>query len=136
MVNTINEFNCCKSRRVCVTPSLLVACSLVAQDSDATTERRSSIVDSTLASHDVDLGSRYQGTTCTTWLNLYTPCKSQWSVSPTAMYSMIDALCHYHQSEYTPADHGVHPVIGVRANIHLGGQTEFCPDGFSGGGGG
>ena len=25
-------------------------------------------------------------------------------------------------------------VIGVRANIHLGGQTEFCPNGFSGGG--
>ena len=23
--------------------------------------------------------------------------------------------------------------IGVRANIHLGGQTEFCPNGFSGG---
>ena len=22
----------------------------------------------------------------------------------------------------------------VRANIHLGGQTEFCPNGFSGGG--
>ena len=33
----------------------------------------------------------------------------------------------------------VYPVlpdtIGVRANIHLGGQTEFCPNGFSGGGG-
>ena len=27
-------------------------------------------------------------------------------------------------------------AIGVRANIHLGGQTEFCPNGFSGGGGG
>ena len=27
-------------------------------------------------------------------------------------------------------------IIGVRANIHLGGQTEFCPNGFSGGGGG
>ena len=27
------------------------------------------------------------------------------------------------------------PGIGVRANIHLGGQTEFCPNGFSGGGG-
>ena len=26
-------------------------------------------------------------------------------------------------------------IIGVRANIHLGGQTEFCPNGFSGGGG-
>ena len=26
--------------------------------------------------------------------------------------------------------------IGVRANIHLGGQTEFCPNGFSGEGGG
>ena len=26
-------------------------------------------------------------------------------------------------------------TIGVRANIHLGGQTEFCPNGFSGGGG-
>ena len=26
-------------------------------------------------------------------------------------------------------------LIGVRANIHLGGQTEFCPNGFSGGGG-
>ena len=26
--------------------------------------------------------------------------------------------------------------IGVRTNIHLGGQTEFCPNGFSGGGGG
>ena len=25
--------------------------------------------------------------------------------------------------------------IGVRANIHLGGQTEFCPSGFGGGGG-
>ena len=25
--------------------------------------------------------------------------------------------------------------IGVRANIHLGGQSEFCPNGFSGGGG-
>ena len=25
-------------------------------------------------------------------------------------------------------------TIGVRANIHLGGQTEFCPNGFSGGG--
>ena len=25
--------------------------------------------------------------------------------------------------------------IRVRANIHLGGQTEFCPNGFSGGGG-
>ena len=25
--------------------------------------------------------------------------------------------------------------IGVRANIHLVGQTEFCPNGFSGGGG-
>ena len=25
--------------------------------------------------------------------------------------------------------------IGVRANIHLGGQTEFCPNGFGGGGG-
>ena len=25
-------------------------------------------------------------------------------------------------------------VIGVRANIHLGGQTGFCPNGFSGGG--
>ena len=25
-------------------------------------------------------------------------------------------------------------LIGVRANIHLGGQTEFCPNGFSGGG--
>ena len=25
--------------------------------------------------------------------------------------------------------------IGVRANIHLGGQTDFCPNGFSGGGG-
>ena len=24
--------------------------------------------------------------------------------------------------------------IGVRADIHLGGQTEFCPNGFSGGG--
>ena len=24
--------------------------------------------------------------------------------------------------------------IGVRANIRLGGQTEFCPNGFSGGG--
>ena len=24
--------------------------------------------------------------------------------------------------------------IGVRANIHLGGQTEFCPNGFGGGG--
>ena len=24
--------------------------------------------------------------------------------------------------------------IGVRANIHFGGQTEFCPNGFSGGG--
>ena len=24
--------------------------------------------------------------------------------------------------------------IGVRANIHLGGQTEFCPNEFSGGG--
>ena len=27
------------------------------------------------------------------------------------------------------------PAIGVRANIHLGGQTGFCPNGFSGGGG-
>ena len=27
-------------------------------------------------------------------------------------------------------------IIRVRANIHLGGQTEFCPNGFSGGGGG
>ena len=27
-------------------------------------------------------------------------------------------------------------TIGVRANIHLGGQTEFCPSGFGGGGGG
>ena len=26
-------------------------------------------------------------------------------------------------------------TIGVRANIRLGGQTEFCPNGFSGGGG-
>ena len=26
------------------------------------------------------------------------------------------------------------PTIGVRANIHLGGQTEFCPNGFGGGG--
>ena len=26
-------------------------------------------------------------------------------------------------------------LIGVRANIHLGGQTELCPNGFSGGGG-
>ena len=26
-------------------------------------------------------------------------------------------------------------AIGVRANIHLGGQTGFCPNGFSGGGG-
>ena len=26
------------------------------------------------------------------------------------------------------------PSIGVRANIHLGGQNEFCPNGFSGGG--
>ena len=26
-------------------------------------------------------------------------------------------------------------AIGVRANIHLGGLTEFCPNGFSGGGG-
>ena len=26
-------------------------------------------------------------------------------------------------------------TIGVRANIHLGGQTDFCPNGFSGGGG-
>ena len=26
-------------------------------------------------------------------------------------------------------------AIGVRPNIHLGGQTEFCPNGFSGGGG-
>ena len=25
-------------------------------------------------------------------------------------------------------------TIGVRANIHLGGQTEFCPNAFSGGG--
>ena len=25
-------------------------------------------------------------------------------------------------------------IIGVRANIHLEGQTEFCPNGFSGGG--
>ena len=25
--------------------------------------------------------------------------------------------------------------LGVRANIHLGGQTEFCPNGFGGGGG-
>ena len=25
-------------------------------------------------------------------------------------------------------------LIGVRANINLGGQTEFCPNGFSGGG--
>ena len=25
--------------------------------------------------------------------------------------------------------------IGVRANIHLGRQTEFCPNGFGGGGG-
>ena len=25
--------------------------------------------------------------------------------------------------------------IGVRANIHLGGQTEFCPNGLGGGGG-
>ena len=24
--------------------------------------------------------------------------------------------------------------LGVRANIHLGGQAEFCPNGFSGGG--
>ena len=24
--------------------------------------------------------------------------------------------------------------IGVRTNIHLGGQTEFCPSGFGGGG--
>ena len=30
----------------------------------------------------------------------------------------------------------VNKAIGVRANIHLGGQTEFCPNGFSGGGGG
>ena len=29
----------------------------------------------------------------------------------------------------------LHVYIGVRANIHLGGQTEFCPNGFSGGGG-
>ena len=29
---------------------------------------------------------------------------------------------------------GVHNIIGVRANIHLGGQTEFCPNGFGGGG--
>ena len=29
----------------------------------------------------------------------------------------------------------IHTVIGVRANIHLGGQTEFCPNGFGGGGG-
>ena len=28
---------------------------------------------------------------------------------------------------------GIH--IGVRANIHFGGQTEFCPNGFRGGGG-
>ena len=27
------------------------------------------------------------------------------------------------------------PHIGVRANIHLGGQTKFCPNGFGGGGG-
>ena len=32
-------------------------------------------------------------------------------------------------------DRGIIPNIGVRANIHLGGQTEFCPNGFSGGGG-
>ena len=30
---------------------------------------------------------------------------------------------------------GTPESIGVRANIHLGGQTEFCPNGFSGGGG-
>ena len=29
----------------------------------------------------------------------------------------------------------VSTTIGVRANIHLGGQTEFCPNGFGGGGG-
>ena len=29
----------------------------------------------------------------------------------------------------------MHKTIGVRANIHFGGQTEFCPNGFSGGGG-
>ena len=27
----------------------------------------------------------------------------------------------------------MHAHIGVRANIHLGGQSEFCPNGFSGG---
>ena len=31
--------------------------------------------------------------------------------------------------------HNMMLVIGVRANIHLGGQTEFGPNGFSGGGG-
>ena len=37
------------------------------------------------------------------------------------------------QSCHLPEETGVR--IGVRANIHLGGQTEFCPNGFSGGGG-
>ena len=32
------------------------------------------------------------------------------------------------------SSHYVFGDIGVRANIHLGGQTEFCPNGFSGGG--
>ena len=39
-------------------------------------------------------------------------------------------------STYTPRSFSqVVVAIGVRANIHLGGQTKFCPNGFSGGGG-
>ena len=34
-----------------------------------------------------------------------------------------------------PTQHMSLKDIGVRANIHLGGQNEFCPNGFSGGGG-
>ena len=41
---------------------------------------------------------------------------------------------HYNRVEI-PTRSGYLVVIGVRANIHLGGQTYFCPNGFSGGGG-
>ena len=48
-------------------------------------------------------------------------------------YYIAPARDGTHDLPYTVASNMV-KVIGVRANIHLGGQTEFCPNGFSGGG--
>ena len=87
----------------------------------------------------IDVGGRaYQGTTPTTWLNFYTPCKSQlqnaWPVSPTSYEEdpmiMIHLLSHMmifiRMSKYSKNVHHTDSSQGAVEFFFINGVHQSC----------